>query len=217
MATTTFFPTAAPFLPKNRSITSLRKAAAVCKGCDLYRHATQTVFGEGKLKPQMVLIGEQPGDAEDLQGHPFVGPAGKLLDKALIAAGIAREDIYVTNAVKHFKFEPRGKKRLHSKPSAREVTACKPWLVAELLATNPAIIVCLGATAAQSLLGPKFRITKDRGTVVESPEGWRCLATYHPSALLRLPDRSQFQPMFDTLVGDLKKAASMKHRVAPTV
>ena len=175
------------YLPENLSYASLIRAAEGCRGCDLYKNATQTVFGEGDLASGVVFVGEQPGDEEDLQGHPFVGPAGRLLDKALKEAGIDRDHIYVTNAVKHFKWKPQGKRRLHEKPKASEIAACDPWLRAELILTQPRILVCLGATAAQSLFGRDFRVTKMRGQWLESEIGARALATIHPSAVLRTP------------------------------
>ena len=175
------------YLPEDLSYASLIRAAEGCRGCDLYKNATQTVFGEGDLASGVVFVGEQPGDEEDLQGHPFVGPAGRLLDKALKEAGIDRDHIYVTNAVKHFKWKPQGKRRLHEKPKASEIAACDPWLRAELILTQPRILVCLGATAAQSLFGRDFRVTKMRGQWLESEIGARALATIHPSAVLRTP------------------------------
>src|SRR5689334_13913302 len=168
---------ASPFVPATTSLSKLGAAAADCRGCGLYARATQTVFGEGPARADVMLIGEQPGDQEDLQGHPFVGPAGKLLDRALGEAGIDRRRVYVTNAVKHFKWLPRGKRRLHSKPSALEVKACQPWLAAELRAVRPAIVVCLGATAAQALLGRGFRVTAQRGRVLRAPLAERVIAT----------------------------------------
>ena len=188
------YPTAAAFLPPKHDLKSLRKAAEHCEGCPLYANATQTVFGAGPASASVMMIGEQPGDVEDKKGEPFVGPAGKLLDKVLVEVGIPRKEVYVTNAVKHFKWTPRGTKRLHAKPNSREIFACRPWLEAELEAIKPEIIVLLGATAAQALMGPKFRITKQRGQPLESQWSDWTLATYHPSALLRamqLPDGEQ--------------------------
>src|ERR687893_2825739 len=176
------------FLPAKRTPESLREAARSCKGCDLYKNATQTVFGEGPQHADVVFVGEQPGDQEDRQGLPFVGPAGALLDKALEDAGIPRSDVYVTNAVKHFKWEPRGKRRIHKKPRASEIKACRPWLQAELRAVKPVILVCLGATAAQSVLGAQFKLTQHRGTMQTSRMAGQVLATIHPSAVLRAPD-----------------------------
>src|SRR2546423_10174392 len=161
--------TAAPLIPDKPTIPKLRAAAATCRACDLWKTGTQTVFGEGGPKPRVVLVGEQPGDQEDLQGRPFVGPAGKILDRALEEAGIDRKEIYVTNAVKHFKWEPRGKRRIHKKPNSLEITACKPWLEAEIDLLRPNVIVCLGATAAQALLGRQFKVSTERGVWVPSP------------------------------------------------
>ena len=175
------------YLPEDLSYPSLVRAAEGCRGCDLYKNASQTVFGEGDLASGVVFVGEQPGDEEDIKGHPFVGPAGRLLDKALGEAGIDRDHIYLTNAVKHFKWKPQGKRRLHEKPKASEIAACDPWLRAELILTQPRILVCLGATAAQSLFGRDFRVTKMRGQWLESEIGARALATIHPSAILRTP------------------------------
>jgi DNA polymerase len=210
---------AARFVPQTSSLAKLQAAAADCQGCDLYRRATQTVFGEGCAQARLVLIGETPGDAEDRAGHPFVGPAGRLLDEALAEAGIDRADCYVTNAVKHFKWTPRGKKRLHSKPSSREILACRPWLEAELSILAPQLIICLGATASQALLGRAFRITKSRGEVVTSDSyGW-VLATYHPSAVLRSPRAADRHRMREDMVSDLqvaRKWLTAKHRDART-
>jgi uracil-DNA glycosylase family protein len=197
------------FLPARRTIPTLQKAAAACRGCPLYLQATQTVFGEGKAGARIVLVGEQPGDQEDLTGRPFVGPAGKLLDRALAAAGLERSAVYVTNAVKHFNFEPRGKFRLHKRPPATAVKACRPWLDAELEALHPAVIVLLGATAAQAILGATFRVTRDRGKVLQE----RFIATLHPSALLRAPDPAAREESFALLVADLKLAAKHAKRM----
>jgi len=199
---------AADFLPARKTLTTLRRAAAGCQGCELYRHATQTVFGEGRLGAKLLLVGEQPGDREDIEGHPFVGPAGRLLDQALEAAEIDRDDVYVTNAVKHFKWTARGKRRLHAKPGSREIAACRPWLSAEVEAIHPQGIICLGATAAQSLLGRTFRITKQRGQILESPLANWIMATYHPSAVLRAPDEERRHEMRDELIDDLRVAAA---------
>jgi DNA polymerase len=198
---------AADFLPRRRSLPTLAKAAEHCEGCPLFAQATQTVFGEGPPDARILLVGEQPGDKEDLAGRPFVGPAGALLDRALDDAGIERGAVYVTNAVKHFKWTPRGKRRLHSKPTARELKACRPWLEAELEVIEPEVLVCLGATAAQSLLGRQFRITKQRGTWVESQWAAATMATYHPSALLRAPDDATRRQMYGELVDDLRVVA----------
>lgn len=198
------------FLPARKSLSALAEAAEHCRGCDLYLQATQSVFGEGLKSSRLVMIGEQPGDEEDRQGKPFVGPAGRVLDEALEEAGIDRLDVYVTNAVKHFKWEPRGKRRLHKKPSAREVQACHPWLQSELEAIEPEGIVCLGAVAARALLGRSFRITTDRGRDFPSETGHSfILATWHPSAILRCPEPEQRHRMRVELVTDLKRAASL--------
>ncbi len=200
---------AADFLPPKLTLTSLKRAAAACKGCPLYREATQTVFGEGPAAAQLVLVGETPGDQEDLQGRPFVGPAGRLLDEALVEAGLNRGEVYVTNAVKHFKWEPRGKRRLHKKPSAREMAACHPWLEAELQVLKPKVIVCLGATAAQALLGRAFRVSRQRGERVMGPNGVDAVATHHPSAVLRAPDQAARHRMRKELAADLAIAAKL--------
>jgi DNA polymerase len=197
---------AEPFLPKRRSLRTLRDAAAGCRGCGLYVPATQTVFGEGPSGARIVLIGEQPGDQEDLTGRPFVGPAGGVLERALAAAELDRGAVYVTNAVKHFSFEPRGKARLHKKPKPGEVRACRPWLEAELSVIEPRMLVLLGSTAAQAVLGPAFRVTKERGKVVDSPFGVAAVATWHPSAVLRAPDSAARERMFGELVLDLQTA-----------
>jgi DNA polymerase len=199
---------AAEFLPANPlDVDALRKAASACQGCPLYCNATQTVFGEGPTDAAVMFVGEQPGDREDRAGKPFVGPSGQLLDEAMEQAGIPRERVYVTNAVKHFKFEPRGPRRIHSKPGAREVNACRPWLEAEIAAVKPKMIVCLGATAAQSLMGKQFRVTQQRGEVLENPWAPALLATVHPSSLLRIPDDEQRERAFAEFVDDLRKVA----------
>lgn len=195
------------FLPAKRSLPALRAAAAHCRGCPLYLNATQTVFGEGASHARLVLVGEQPGDREDLAGRPFVGPAGKLLDQALAEAGIERGQVYVTNAVKHFNFEPRGKFRLHKRPPAGSIKACLPWLEAELEATRPSVVVLLGATAAQALFGAAFRITRERGKVLRHALTGHAIATLHPSAILRAPDEAARTAGLATLVSDLKLAA----------
>lgn len=177
--------TAAALIPLHASLATLRALARDCTACPLYAHATQTVFGEGPAHAALLLVGETPGDQEDRQGRPFVGPAGKLLDRCLEAAGIARDAAYVTGVVKHFKWTPRGKRRLHSKPNAMEIRACRPWVEAEIAEVKPKVIVCLGATAAQALLGADFRVTRRRGELVPSPLAPYVLATVHPSALLR--------------------------------
>jgi len=200
--------TAADFLPARISLPQLREASRGCHGCDLYCNATQTVFGEGPTNASIIFVGEQPGDQEDLSGKPFVGPAGTLLDQMMVQVGIPREEVYVTNAVKHFKFEPRGKRRIHSKPSAREVAACRPWLEAEINVVKPQMIVCLGATASQSLLGSSFRVMKHRGEVLRGQQ-WApwMMATYHPSALLRMPDEDARHEARALFADDLKKVA----------
>lgn len=197
-------PDASSYLPASKSVTALRKAAQDCKACDLYRHATQAVFGAGPARATIVFIGEQPGNEEDLQGLPFVGPAGKLLDRALMEAGIDRAEIYLTNVVKHFKFEERGKRRIHKKPNATEITACHPWLEAEILTIRPKIIVCLGATAAQALLGSTYRLTAERGTFKTHEWAPHVTATLHPSAILRAPDADARHKLYVDLVADLK-------------
>jgi DNA polymerase len=198
---------AAPFVPASTSLKVLSAAANDCRGCELYKTATQVVFGAGPKSARVMFVGEQPGDQEDRQGEPFVGPAGTLLDKALADAGIPRDSVYVTNAVKHFKWEPRGKRRIHKKPRASEVNACRPWLEAELRAVRPAIVVCLGATAAQSLLGASFKLMQQRGKVVSSAIAPRVVATIHPSAVLRAPDAEGRRAAYESLVADLKVAA----------
>lgn len=196
------------------SLTVLRKEAETCRACDLWKNATQTVFGEGSARATIMLVGEQPGDQEDRDGRPFVGPAGKLLDEALAEAGIRRSQVYVTNAVKHFKWAPaeRGKRRIHKKPRYSEIKACRPWLDAELDAIHPQVVVCLGATAAQAVFGSQFRITRDRGQVMASSVADRTIATFHPSAILRAPDSQSRQTMREALVQDLKKAGGILHR-----
>lgn len=199
---------AADFLPKKRDLKSLRAAAAGCRGCPLWEHATQTVFGEGKPRARLILLGEQPGDREDIEGKPFVGPAGALLDQCLIEAEIDRSQVYVTNAVKHFKWEPRGKRRIHKKPNAREIAACRPWFNAELAAVKPELIVCLGATAAQALLGSSFRVTQNRGKAIDAPGLPPVLATVHPSSILRAPDEASRRETRASFIEDLRAAAA---------
>jgi uracil-DNA glycosylase len=206
---------ASPFLPERLSLPALREAAKGCEGCDLYLAATQTVFGEGPKGARVVFVGEQPGDAEDRQGRPFVGPAGGVFDKALAAAGIDRELSYVTNAVKHFSFEPRGKARLHKKPRPGEVRACAPWLRAELAVVKPDVLVLLGATAAQAVWGPAFRITKERGVVKSGALAKAILATIHPSAVLRAPDDDARKQLFESLVSDLRLVARLLAKPQP--
>jgi uracil-DNA glycosylase len=179
---------AAEHLPGTRSLPQLRDAAVTCTGCDLYKNATQTVFGEGTRNAEIMLVGEQPGDQEDLEGAPFVGPAGRLLDRSLESAGIDRRKVYVTNVVKHFKWTERGKRRIHKKPSMAEITACRPWLDAEIEAVRPKVVVCLGATAAQAVIGREFRVSRQRGEFVEREDMPLLTATVHPSSVLRAPD-----------------------------
>ncbi len=199
--------TAAPLVPVNPSLDSLRKAAAGCKACDLWKLGTQTVFGEGRAGAHVMMVGEQPGDKEDLAGRPFVGPAGALLDKALAAAGIDRNDVYVTNIVKHFKWEPRGKRRLHKKPNAVEIGACRPWLEAEIRVVKPQVVVLLGATAAQGILGRNFRVTQHRGEWIKSEIAPYVLATVHPSSILRAPDDDARHHEMAQFIADLKVVA----------
>lgn len=200
--------TAEIYVPPRPTLTSLRKAAAGCKACDLYKRGTQTVFGEGAKRAETMFVGEQPGNEEDLSGHPFVGPAGKLLDKALEAAGFDRSQTYVTNVVKHFKWVPRGKKRIHEKPNAGEIRACLPWFEWELKTIRPKIVVCLGATAAQAILGKQFRVTLQRGQLLASPVAPNVMATVHPSSILRAPDDATRRLEMQRFIDDLKKAAS---------
>jgi uracil-DNA glycosylase family protein len=197
---------AAEYLPAKHSLASLQDAAKVCQGCDLWRNATQTVFGEGGKDADVMFVGEQPGDQEDKDGQPFVGPAGRMLDKALQEVGIDRTHVYVTNAVKHFKWQPRGKRRIHQKPNWTEMTACRPWLEAEIEVVGPRVIVLLGATAAQTLLGREFRVTKQRGELIESDYAEYVTATIHPSAILRAEDR---EAEYAGFVADLRKVAKL--------
>jgi len=192
-------------IAKHATLGQLQKAAKDCKACDLWKSGTQTVFGEGESHSRAIFVGEQPGNDEDLAGKPFVGPAGRLLDKALAEAGIDRTKVYVTNAVKHFKWEPRGKRRIHKKPNAAEIAACRPWLDAEIAALHPKVIVCLGATAAQALLGPAFRVTQQRGKFVKSPLAPYVMAMVHPSSILRAPDEETRHAEMKRFVADLKK------------
>jgi uracil-DNA glycosylase family protein len=201
------YPGAETFLPDRLTRPKLRAAVQDCRGCPLYLGATQAVFGEGPADARIMLVGEQPGDSEDLEGHPFVGPAGKLLDRALQQAGLARGTVYITNAVKHFHFEMRGKFRLHKRPPAMAVKACGPWLAAEIEALEPEVVVLLGATAAQAILGAAFRVTKDRGKIIEHEIAPAVIATLHPSAILRAPDESTRETGFQLLVTDLELAA----------
>lgn len=197
---------AAPWVPASRDLADLRAAAPNCRGCELYARATQVVFGEGPPDSRVVMVGEQPGDEEDRKGHPFVGPSGRLLSKAMHEAGLDREKIYVTNAVKHFKFVERGKRRIHAKPSGIEISACRPWLEAELTALEPELVVCLGATAAQSLMGSAFRITAERGKFFPHQWAKELVATVHPSAILRLPER--YEEEYELFVRDLRVVAN---------
>jgi uracil-DNA glycosylase family protein len=195
-------------LPDRPTLPSVREIAAGCKACDLYKRGTQTVFGEGPRTAEVMLVGEQPGDAEDLAGHPFVGPAGRLLDRALEQAGIHRGLVYVTNVVKHFKWEPRGKRRIHAKPNAGEIGACRPWLETEIALVKPRVLVCLGATAAQALLGKTFKVSRQRGEFVPSQLAPLVTATVHPSSILRAPDDEARRQELARLVEDLKKVAA---------
>ena len=192
--------------PETTSWSALREAAKDCEACHLYKGATQTVFGEGPKGATMMLVGEQPGDYEDVAGKPFVGPAGKIMDQALEEAGIDRTKVYVTNAVKHFKWEPRGKRRIHQKPNSREIAACRPWLEAELRIVKPKLVVAMGATAAQTIFGPAFRVTRERGKVLSSKLAPRVLATVHPSSLLRQPDEASREREYKRFVSDLRAA-----------
>ncbi|MFG0289420.1 MAG: UdgX family uracil-DNA binding protein [Rhodopirellula sp. JB044] len=203
-----FAETATNYMPTESDLASLKVAAECCQACDLHRFANQMVFGEGPRDAKIVLVGEQPGDREDLEGRPFVGPAGQLLDECLATAGIRRDEIYITNVVKHFKFTERGKRRLHKKPDSREIFACRPWLEAELAAIGPTTLVCLGATPAQALFGRDFRITSGRGSL--RPTEWcqRTIATWHPAAILRMPDPARKSQMIENLVSDLVTAVA---------
>jgi uracil-DNA glycosylase len=200
--------TAAPLVPERASLPRLRKAAAGCTACDLYKTGTQTVFGEGSSNAEVMFVGEVPGDQEDLAGKPFVGPAGRLLDEALVDAGIDRKAVYVTNVVKHFKWQGRGKRRIHQKPNWSEIAACRPWLEAELDVVRPRVLVCLGATAAQALLGRQFRVTRERGRPVESELAEHVIATVHPSSILRGDPETRDQE-YAAFVQDLKVVAEL--------
>ena len=199
-------------MPKQMTIQSLREAAAECKACEIWEHATQTVFGEGRSSARFMMVGEQPGDREDIEGRPFVGPAGRILDDALEAAGIARTSVYLTNVVKHFRWVQRGKRRLHSKPGQVHIRACRPWLTAEIQAVRLRLVVLLGATAAQSVTGTSFKVTESRGKVLASPLGVPILATMHPSSILRSPDDKARREAMQGLIADLEAAA--RHLVA---
>jgi uracil-DNA glycosylase len=206
---------AADFFPATPSLRAARAAAAKCRGCGLFRRATQTVFGEGGARARIMLVGETPGDREDVVGRPFVGPAGQLLDRALEAAGIDRSEVYVTNVVKHFKWEPRGKRRLHKRPMPAEIAACMPWLNMEIELVRPKIIVCLGATAGQALFGNRFSVTRERGRFLASRLAPFVLATLHPSALLRIRDADERHEAFERFVADLTLAANAEGEQQP--
>jgi DNA polymerase len=199
--------TAAPLIPPRPTINKLRAVAAECRACHLWKLGTQTVFGEGRPTSTIMFVGEQPGNSEDLEGRPFVGPAGGLLDKALEEAGIDRTRVYVTNVVKHFKWEPRGKRRIHKKPNGAEITACRPWLDAEIRVVKPRAIICLGATAAQALLGPKFKVSLQRAKFVDSPLAEFVTATVHPSSILRAPTDEARRAETEEFIDDLRKIA----------
>jgi DNA polymerase len=199
---------AAEFLPRTRTLPALRRAAAGCRGCPLWQDATQTVFGEGGAKAELMLVGEQPGDQEDRRGEPFVGPAGRVLDRALEGAGIDRSRVYLTNAVKHFKWRPRGGRRLHQSPRVGEIEACRPWLEAELEAVGPRAVVALGATAARSLFGPSVKVTKDRGRLLDVGVAPIEAVTMHPSAIVRVRESQERDEALGALVGDLELVAT---------
>ena len=209
------FPTATAFLPRQRTMKDLQMAAAGCKGCDLWKRATQTVFGEGAPRSAVMLVGEQPGDKEDQAGHPFVGPAGRILDEALAEAGIDKSTVYVTNAVKHFNWAPdeRGKRRIHKKPRYSEIQACRPWLEAEIAVVRPHVIVCLGATAAQSLLGKDFSVMRHRGELLPFTLAPSVLATVHPSSILRAPDSDSRREQKQAFIRDLSRVARELHKL----
>jgi DNA polymerase len=202
-------------LPDPLSLGGVRDAAKGCRACHLYKRGTQTVFGEGPSKAEVMMVGEQPGDAEDLAGRPFVGPAGKLLDRALAEAGIDRRRVYVTNVVKHFKWEPRGTRRIHAKPNGAEIAACRPWLETEIALVHPRVLVCLGATAAQALLGRAFKVSVQRGTFVPSHLASRVTATVHPSSILRAPDEDARRAEMERFVADLAAVARELSRKEP--
>ena len=193
----------------SKPLDDLAKRAKSCRDCPLWEHATQTVFGDGDPQAKVMLVGEQPGDEEDRKGLPFVGPAGRLLDRALVAAGIDRSKIYVTNAVKHFKWEPRGKRRLHKTPAQREIDACRRWLLGEIAALQPSLLICLGATAAKSIFGASFRVTRSRGQLLRTPFGSLAMATVHPSAVLRSPSSEERERNYRAFVADLSAARSI--------
>ena len=207
--------TASVLVPPRKTLATLRSAAATCRACHLWRLGTQTVFGEGARRAALMFVGEQPGNEEDLSGRPFVGPAGRLFDRALAEAGIDRTEVYLTNVVKHFKWIPRGKKRIHAKPDRLEVTACRPWLDAEIEVVKPDVLVCLGATAAQALLGRTFRVTQRRGELIASPLAPHVTATVHPSAILRAPDDETRRLEMRRFVADLQTVAALLPATAP--
>jgi uracil-DNA glycosylase family protein len=192
---------------EQKTLPELKEAAADCRACDLWKDATQTVFGEGQPGARVIMVGEQPGDREDIEGKPFVGPAGRVLDEALAEAGIERTTVYITNTVKHFKWKPQGKRRLHQKPNAAEISACRPWLDSEISVIAPELLVCLGATAAQALLGPAFRVTRQRGEFIQPPGLPLTMATVHPSSILRAPDEESRQLEMQAFIRDLRRAA----------
>jgi DNA polymerase len=202
-------PSSQNLIPDEPDIDALREAAVDCKACDLWERGTQTVFGEGNPRARVVFIGEQPGNDEDLTGRPFVGPAGKLLDRALAEAGLKRTEVYVTNVGKHFKWEPRGKRRIHKRPNSQEIAACRPWLEAEIRVLEPRVVVCLGATAAQALLGRDFKVTQNRGKLIESPLAPFVTATIHPSAILRAPDDEARHRELELFIDDLREVAAL--------
>ena len=206
--------TAARYIPPRPTIKKLQIAAADCKACHLWKIGTQTVFGEGKTTAKVVLVGEQPGNEEDIAGKPFVGPAGRLLDRALAEAGVSRSQCYVTNVVKHFKWEPRGKRRIHKKPGVREISACRPWLDAEIAVIKPDVLVILGATAAQAIMGPSFRVTEQRGKVISSDVSASVVATVHPSSILRAIDDEARRREYELFVKDLKVVARIIHSLS---
>jgi DNA polymerase len=214
MARSSDFPPASSFFPASRSLAAFRQAVERCQACPLYRGATQAVFGEGSAGASLVLVGEQPGNQEDLQGRPFVGPAGRVLDAALAEAGIERSEVYVTNAVKHFSFTRRGSSRIHKTPTLLEVSACMPWLEEEIGIVEPAVIVCLGSTAARALVGKQARVLRDRGKFFETPWAPSTMITYHPSALLRAPDEVRRAQLRREFAADLGRAADVLHRAA---
>ena len=200
---------AAPFIPAKVTLPTLQEAATSCTGCDLYKQATQTVFGEGSVHAKILFVGDQPGDQEDQAGHPFVGPAGTILDKALTEVGIARNDVYVTNAVKHFKWEPQGKRRKHKKPSAVEIAACRPWLEAEVTVLRPYVVVCLGVTAAQSVFGKAVRLNELRGRPWSTDIAPNVFVTVHPSAILRHPAAAQRDEEYRRFIEDLRRITQL--------